>query len=90
MRGEFGWSFFAESEVKCIVDWLRRIVYEVSQVSDIGIACHILASCMTNLSKYHIVFPSTQIASLWRSIGGSQGRTGPGRGEEFPPGLLLN
>ena len=27
---------FAEREVKCIVDWLLRIVYEESLVSDIG------------------------------------------------------
>ena len=29
----------AEREVKCIVDWLLRIVYEESLVSDIGRAC---------------------------------------------------
>ena len=28
MRSESGWSSFAEREVKCIVDWLLRIVYE--------------------------------------------------------------
>ena len=28
VRGESGWSSFAEREVKCIVDWLLRIVYE--------------------------------------------------------------
>ena len=36
VRGESGWSSFAEREVKCIVDWLLRIVYEESLVSDIG------------------------------------------------------
>ena len=36
VRGESGWSSFAEREVKCIVDWLIRIVYEESLVSDIG------------------------------------------------------
>ena len=36
VRGESGWSSFAEREVKCIVDWLLRIVYEESPVSDIG------------------------------------------------------
>ena len=39
MRGESGWSSFAEREVKCIVDWLLRIVYEESLVSDIGKVC---------------------------------------------------
>ena len=39
VRGESGWSSFAEREVKCIVDWLLRIVYEESLVSDIGRAC---------------------------------------------------
>ena len=39
VRGEYGWSSFAEKEVKCIVDWLLRIVYEESPVSDIGRAC---------------------------------------------------
>ena len=38
VRGESGWSSFAEREVKCIVDWLLRIVYEES-LSDIGRAC---------------------------------------------------
>ena len=28
VRGESGWSSFAEKEVKCIVDWLLRIVYD--------------------------------------------------------------
>ena len=36
MRGESGWNSFAEREVKCIVDWMLRIVYEESLVSDIG------------------------------------------------------
>ena len=35
VRDEYGWSSFAEMEVKCIVDWLLRIVYEASLVSDI-------------------------------------------------------
>ena len=39
VRGESGWSSFAEREVKCIVDWLLRIVYEERLVSDIGRAC---------------------------------------------------
>ena len=39
VRGESGWRSFAESKVKCIVDWLLRIVYEESLVSDIGRAC---------------------------------------------------
>ena len=39
VRNESGWSSFAEREVKCNVDWLLRIVYEVSLVSDIGRAC---------------------------------------------------
>ena len=39
MRSESGWSSFAEREVKCIVDWLLRMVYEESLVSDIGRAC---------------------------------------------------
>ena len=39
VRGESGWSSFAEREVKCIVDWLLMIVYEESLVSDIGRAC---------------------------------------------------
>ena len=39
VRGESGWSSFAETEVKCIVDWLLRIMYEESLVSDIGRAC---------------------------------------------------
>ena len=39
MRGKSGWSSFAEREVKCIVDWLLRIVYEASLVSDIRRAC---------------------------------------------------
>ena len=39
VRGESGWSSFAEREVKCIVDWLLRIVYEESLVSDIGRLC---------------------------------------------------
>ena len=30
------WSSFMEREVTCIVDWLVRIVYEESLVSDIG------------------------------------------------------
>ena len=28
VRDESGWSSFAEREVKCVVDWLLRIVYE--------------------------------------------------------------
>ena len=39
LRGESGWSSFAEREVKCIVEWVRRIVYEEALVSDIGRAC---------------------------------------------------
>ena len=39
VRGESGWSSFAEREVKRIVDWLLRIVYEESLVSDIVCAC---------------------------------------------------
>ena len=39
VRGKSGWSSFAERKVKCIVDWLLRIVYEESLVSDIGRAC---------------------------------------------------
>ena len=39
VRGEYGWSSFAEREVKCIMDWLLRIVYEESLVSDIRRAC---------------------------------------------------
>ena len=39
VRGESGWNSFVEREVKCIVDWLLRIVYEESLVSDIGRAC---------------------------------------------------
>ena len=39
VRDESGWSSFAEREVKCIVDWLLRIVYEGSLVSAIGRAC---------------------------------------------------
>ena len=39
MRGESGWGSFAEKEVKCIVDWLLRTIYEESLVSDIGRAC---------------------------------------------------
>ena len=35
VSGESGWSLFAEREVKCIVGWLRRKVYEESLVSDI-------------------------------------------------------
>ena len=35
VRGESGWSSFAEREMKCIVDWLLRVVYEESLVSDI-------------------------------------------------------
>ena len=30
MRGTSGWSSFTERDVKCIVDWLLRIVYEES------------------------------------------------------------
>ena len=37
--GDSGWSSFAEREVKCIVDWLLRIVSEESLVSEIGRAC---------------------------------------------------
>ena len=36
VRGESGWSSFAEREVKCILDWLFMIVYEESMVTDIG------------------------------------------------------
>ena len=36
VRGESGWSSFAEREVKCIVDWLFRILYEESLVPDGG------------------------------------------------------
>ena len=39
VTGESGWSSFAEREVQCIVDWLLRIVYEESLVSDHGRAC---------------------------------------------------
>ena len=39
VRGESGWSLFAEREVKCIVNWLIRIVYDKSLVSGIGRAC---------------------------------------------------
>ena len=45
MRGESGWSSFAEREMKCIVDWLLRIVYEESLGSDIGRACK-MQSCL--------------------------------------------
>ena len=33
MRGESGCFSFEEREVKCIVNWLLRIVYEESLVS---------------------------------------------------------
>ena len=36
VRGESGWSSFAEMEVKCIVDWPLRIVYEESLVFGIN------------------------------------------------------
>ena len=36
MRGESGWSSFAEKEVKSMLDWLLMIVYEASIISDIG------------------------------------------------------
>ena len=39
VRDESGWSSLAEREVKCIVDWSLRIVYEESLVSDIGREC---------------------------------------------------
>ena len=39
VRRESGCSSFVEREMKCIVDWLLRIVYEESLVSDIGRAC---------------------------------------------------
>ena len=39
VRGESGWSSFAEREGKLIVDWLLRVVYGESLVSDIGRAC---------------------------------------------------
>ena len=39
MRGESGWSLFEVRELKRIVDWLLRIVYEESLVSNIGRAC---------------------------------------------------
>ena len=38
-RGEYGWRSFAESEVKCIVVWMLRIVCEEILLSDIGRAC---------------------------------------------------
>ena len=34
VRGESGWSSFVERMVKGIVDWLLRIVYEESLVSE--------------------------------------------------------
>ena len=39
MRGESGWRKFSKREVKGIVDWLLRIVYEDNLVSDIGRKC---------------------------------------------------
>ena len=39
VRGESGWGSYKEREVKVMVDWLLRIVYEESMVSDIGRAC---------------------------------------------------
>ena len=39
VRIESGWSSFVEREVKCVGDWLLRIVYEESLVSDIGRVC---------------------------------------------------
>ena len=36
VRGEYS---FSERDVKCTVDWMLRIVYEESMVSDIGRAC---------------------------------------------------
>ena len=39
VRGEYGWISFAEREIKVMVDWLLRIVYKESMVSDIGRAC---------------------------------------------------
>ena len=39
MRSESGWSSFAKMKVKCIVNWLFRIVYEMSLVSNIGRSC---------------------------------------------------
>ena len=35
VRGESGRSSFTERDVKCFVDWLFRIVYEESMVSDV-------------------------------------------------------
>ena len=39
MKCESGWGSFLESEVKVMVDWLLRIVYEESLASAIGRAC---------------------------------------------------
>ena len=39
MKGESGWSSFAETDMKSMVNWLLRIVYEESMISDIGRAC---------------------------------------------------
>ena len=39
VRGESGWSSFAEREVNTMVDWVLRKVYEESLISDIGRAC---------------------------------------------------
>ena len=57
VRGESGWSSFAEREVKCIVDWLLRIVYEESLVSDIGRACR---ACLIGFPDNHVEVPGYQ------------------------------
>ena len=39
IRGEIGWSTFAEREAKAIVKWMLRGVFEENMVSEIGRAC---------------------------------------------------
>ena len=52
LRGESGWSSFAEREVKGIVDCLLRIVYEDSLVSGIGRACLMENGFSLNLNLF--------------------------------------
>ena len=58
-------EFIAEREVKCIVDWLLRIVYEESLVSDIGRACLMRLDISLDGGQDAIMFVISLVCGSW-------------------------
>ena len=65
VRGESGWSSFAEREGKGLVDWLVRIVYEESLLSDIGKSCQLEIEYMSRWWARCNHEPVCEKFSLW-------------------------